>query len=132
MSLFDFFFPDQAQASHLRDIARSQRLQASRTHARAGRDPEMSDLKDQLASAHREIDELRDELGEAALVIEALIEKLELATVITREELAALAREVDARDGVVDGKITKEEPVDDNDPGLKLKFSSNRKWPGEK
>ena len=105
MSLFDFFFPEQAQASHLRDIAESQRLEGRRKQFQRHR--ESRDLHLELKACHDRITDLRDEVGQAALVIEALIEVVESAGVASREELLAVAQNVDARDGVIDGRITK-------------------------
>jgi hypothetical protein len=85
MSFFDFIFPEQAQASHLRRLANqgqeqstyqhrerlavvhSQRLESSRTN-----------------SLEQRIERLEKELGEAGLVVEALLELLEQSGTITR------------------------------------------------
>ena len=100
MSLFDFFFPNEAQATHLRRIADQGaiRQRLARVQSRVS-----------TATTAKQIDVIQKDLDSICLVLEALLEKLDESGVVSRKELAERAHEIDARDGVVDGKITKEE-----------------------
>ncbi|GAA5496338.1 hypothetical protein Rhal01_02521 [Rubritalea halochordaticola] len=105
MSLFDFFFPEEAQASHMRrlaDVASRSEMQTRMARARqeqAG-----------MSSAKR-IEALEGEVAQLAIIVEALLEKLSDDGTLTRSQLAQKVAEIDARDGVIDGKITPHEPV---------------------
>ena len=116
MSLFDFFFPEWAEASHLRRIADNSDLQEQRNRVAHYRDRHAR-LADR--SARKRIEELERELGQSALVIEALIELLEESGSVERSAIATRVHELDARDGVVDGRIT---------PEAKRPFKPTRKW----
>ncbi len=92
MSLYDFFFPEQAQATHLRNIASSQRIRGAsnrgRTHA----------LK-------KRIDDLEDDMGYIALLLGSLLERLDDKGVVTRDDLKASIEKIDELDKVKDGKL---------------------------
>lgn len=92
MSLFDFFFPEQAQASHLRSLANSQRYRKRRTARRQGK------LDERLES-------LEGDVGYLALVLGALLQKIDEKGVLTREEVRAAVAELDDIDGVKDGRL---------------------------
>ncbi|MBK1834164.1 hypothetical protein [Roseibacillus ishigakijimensis] len=120
MSFFDLLFPEWAAATHLRTLTEQNRLpqsQARLSEARAQR----------LAQASRRdleqgVKALEQELGQAALVMEALLEKLaeKLTEKLTEKDLASRGemmdwvREIDARDGCVDGRMSppKAEPFE--------------------
>ncbi len=53
----------------------------------------------------REIDRLKNELGRQALAIQSLTRFLISKGVVKEEELARFITEIDAEDGIVDGKI---------------------------
>ncbi len=116
MSLFDFFFPEWAEASHLRRLADSAELTERRERFASHRQRHQRLAAKQ--SQHR-IDTLEKELEEATLVIEALIELLEEKDLATRTDLASRVHAIDARDGVVDGRLT---------PEAKQPFKPNRQW----
>lgn len=61
-------------------------------------------------SAERRIEELENEVAQLTIVLEAMIEQLCDKDAMTREELAAKISEIDLRDGVADGRMTKMEP----------------------
>ena len=63
--------------------------------------------------------QLERELGQAGLAIEALLED---SGVANRDAFGARIREIDGRDGVVDGRMSAPEP----EP-----FKPNRDWPGK-
>lgn len=100
MKLFDFFFPQQAQASHLRRVADvhtfTLRHENYEERARARR--------------HTEIDErfnsIEDQLGFLTLMLEAIIRKSEEKGVVTRDELQELMKSIDREDGKADGQYT--------------------------
>ncbi len=99
MSLFDFFFPTQAAAGHLRDLAKNQRLQSireSRTRSRSAKE------RDAL---EQRIEELEGDVGFVSLVLASLLAKLEEKGHIGREELRAVLEELDGADGVADGRL---------------------------
>lgn len=92
MSLFDFLLPEQAQATHLRKIANTQRTRAKRSSRR------------QDALVER-VQSLEDDVGFLALVLGALIQKADEKGAITRDEIRAAVTEIDELDGAKDGKI---------------------------
>ena len=116
MSLFDFFFPEWAKASHLRRIAVNADLQERRQQVAHYRDRHT-----RLAekSTTRKVEKLEDELGQSTLVIEALIELLEESGTTNNSAIATLVHELDALDGVVDERVT---------PEASKRFKPNRKW----
>lgn len=119
MSFFDFFFPQVAQASHLRSIAETQRLEsmhASQQRFREERERRWDAARDR--SLEQQVEELQRDLGQAGLVIEALIQLLEEKGGLKREEIALRAAAVDASDGTTDGRITERSRP----------FLPNRKW----
>jgi len=129
MSLFDFFFPEEAQAMHLRSLAENNAFEARRAmRERVREHRERTRAKIMEGGNAQRIEKLEAELGEAMLVIEALLELLEEKGTIEREKLAERAKEIDGRDGMVDGALTIEEL-------RKLKpkkgFVPKRSWPGE-
>lgn len=103
MSLFDFFFPEEAQASHLRRLADSTSVANTRTRFDIARQSQAQ------LSDRKKIEGLQEEVAQLTIVIEALLEKLDEQDLFTRGELAAKVAEIDLRDGVLDGKITKKQ-----------------------
>lgn len=122
MSFFDFFFPEQAQASHLRSLAEQGQHQANTLHRQHMQDAQQRRRETAIThSQEQRIAQLEKEIGEAGLMIGALLELLEQSGTVTREALAARTKEIDGRDGTVDGKISQPEPA---------AFMPNRQWPG--
>jgi predicted Holliday junction resolvase-like endonuclease len=119
MSFFDFFFPEVAQASHLRSIAETQRLES--VHAANQRFREERERRWDAAherNLEQRVDELERDLGQAGLIIEALLQALEENGTLKREDIAQRAAAVDAGDGVTDGRVTRRSKP----------FLPNRKW----
>ncbi|MBK1791623.1 hypothetical protein [Persicirhabdus sediminis] len=116
MSLLDFFFPDVAQATHLRRIADQSSLSSTQQRIASMQQQARSGVNEQR------IANLENELAEMCLMVESLIEVLEDKQVLSRSELAQKVHEVDARDGVIDGKITKQVPAAKKPFQAKLKF----------
>ncbi|MBI1381932.1 MAG: hypothetical protein GC161_12685 [Planctomycetaceae bacterium] len=92
MSLFDFFFPEQAQASYLRTLANSEQ---QRARGAARKEPALD----------RRIAALEGDVGYLALVLGALLQKVDEKGVITRDEVRDTVMELDGIDGVKDGRL---------------------------
>lgn len=101
MSLFDFFFPEQAQAAHLRRVADNSSL--SQTQARIARSRTARTNLD----LSKRVDELEGEVAELTIILEAILECASEDGSLTRADLARKVAEIDARDEVIDGRITK-------------------------
>ncbi len=126
MSFFDFFFPEQAQAVHLRTIAESSRNQ--QLDLRSQQLEEVREKRRKSLVSHRaedRVQRLQDELAQSALVIESLISLLEEKKVLTRQEVGLRIAQIDSADGVVDGRITPEHERPDRPP-----LVPKRDWPG--
>lgn len=100
MSLFDFFFPEQAQAMHLRTLA-----EQSAFRPRHETRPRLDDSPVALKGQSKRLDLAEDDLGTLALVCESLIRLGERKGLFTRQELLQVMAEVDAEDGRKDGKF---------------------------
>ena len=90
MDLFDFFFPEQAQASHLRRIAQQRSIPSRPV---AGRDHTT------------EIESLQDDVRFLTLVITALLRRLAEVETASLADVQDLLDEIDALDGVADGGL---------------------------
>jgi hypothetical protein len=123
MSFFDFIFPEQAQASHLRRLANQGQEESAFQHRERLAAVQKHRLESSLTkSLEQRIERLERELGEAGLVVEALLELLEQGGVVSRSELAMRTAEIDSRDGIVDRRIT---------PPEVKPFEVKRPWPKE-
>ena len=100
MSLFDFFFPEQAQAMHLRDLAQ----QGASRNFRASR-PWLDPVQSAAREQGERLEYAEDDIGTLALVCESLIRIGERKGLFTRQELLDVMREVDLEDGKKDGKF---------------------------
>lgn len=117
MSFFDLLFPEWATATHLRTLTEQNQLNQAQQRVARNRSARMDSSANK--KLEQRIESLESELGQAALVIEALMTKLEEKEIATKGEFEELIREIDARDGVVDGRIT---------PPAAESFESNRDW----
>ena len=90
VDLFDFFFPEQAQATHLRTIARK----GSLTSSRIVRSDESS-----------EIEALQEDVNFLTLVIAALLRRSAETETASLADVQDLLDEIDALDGVADGGL---------------------------
>ena len=124
MSFFDVFFPEQAQASHLRTIAENQRYVARRDSNQRF-DEEMRRRRERSTTEALEdrVAALEKDLGQAGLVIEELVELLVESGTLKREDLMMRAIEVDVADGLKYGRLTPPEEASRAKP-----FTSHRKW----
>ena len=100
MSLFDFFFPEQAQAIHLREIAEQGAFREQRA-ARPWLDPAQRVVREQS----KRLEFAEEDIGTLALVCESLIRLGESKNLFTRQELLDVMNAVDMEDGKKDGKF---------------------------
>lgn len=100
MSLFDFLFPQQAQAMHLREIADASRDVGQATRAREV-DEDNNRLR--IATLARRVERLENDLALSGMVNALLIRRYIQDTGKTLEQLRAEMAEVDRADGVEDG-----------------------------
>ncbi|MBM4088827.1 MAG: hypothetical protein FJ276_05260 [Planctomycetes bacterium] len=88
MDLFDFFFPEQAQAAHLRKIAARQSLGAPASSSVTQRDDDISALKSDVRFL--------------TLVLTAILKRLTETQTMSLADVQDLLDEVDALDGIAD------------------------------
>jgi hypothetical protein len=88
------------------DDTRRARRKASRRHR--------SQHASERAALSNRIDELEQDLGEAVLLLRTMSDLCVAKGVISAEEIMAKAEELDAQDGVIDGRMSK--PVDPDKP----------------
>ena len=92
MSFFDFFFPEQAQASHLRRIASRSNFDRKRNRNRH-------------TASRKRLNDLERDVGFLALVVGTLMQQLDEKEVLRRDDVRAALAELDEVDGVKDGKL---------------------------
>jgi hypothetical protein len=90
VDLFDFFFPDQAQAHHLRKIA-SKRGQSTSPPSHS--------------APSAEIQALRDDVNFLTLVVAALLRRLTETKTASLADIQDMIDEIDALDGIADGGL---------------------------
>lgn len=124
MALFDFLFPEQAQASHLRELVRVRQLEAARDRhdkrAIAGR--QLNEQNAQIEQLFSRLETLQSELDESQMVIRALVKMILSSSDYTTSDLKNLIEDIDLEDGVRDGRITPEAERP------RPKFVPRRKW----
>jgi hypothetical protein len=100
MSLFDLFRDVSyvPELQRLADVSGYLKIQANLAEARR---------QQERMTASRRIEELEGEVAQLTIVLEAMLEKLYESGNLNSETLAAKIIEIDLRDGVADGKITK-------------------------
>ena len=91
MDMYDFFFPEQAQASHLRRIARAQ--------SSAARAPNRS------LRLEEEFAELRSDVQFLTLVIATMLKRMNETQTMSLDDVQDLIDEIDGLDGVPDGGL---------------------------
>ena len=99
MSLFDFFFPGPAAASHLHAMRdqHAESLDAQRLHA----------LREATTSEalKMRIDKLESDMGFVVMLLGSLISTLDEKGVVTRDDLKKELADLDVIDGTRDGKL---------------------------
>ncbi len=91
MDLFDFFFPEQAQAAHLRDIARSKRYERRTRIASSDHSAEIADL--------------RDDVNFLSMVLTAILKRLTETETMTVADVQDILDEIDRLDGRSDSGL---------------------------
>ena len=89
MDLFDFFFPEQAQAKHLRTIAAQRTLVSGPSQG----------------NRSSEVEDLRKDVQFLTLVVAVLLKRLGETETASLADIQDLVSEVDALDGVQDGGL---------------------------
>ena len=102
MSLFDFFFPQQAQAGHLRRLAERQERQARVARIRSQKLEAQEQTQEALAAR---VDQLEHDLGFVCLVLAGLLEELEDQGGVTRDRIQSAIQVLDSKDGLTDGRL---------------------------
>jgi hypothetical protein len=92
MSLYDFFFPEQAQATHLRRIAEQQGFAVARNRRAS-------------VNLEARVRALENDLGYVTSVLGSVLDNLDAKGVVTRQDLKEAMAVLDAIDGVQDGKL---------------------------
>ena len=95
MSMYDFFFPGQAAASHLRRMADRQ---AQEAWIKNNRDASGGNLENRVA-------ELENDLGVVSLVLASLLEVANENGSISKEQIKTTIEEMDVLDGFKDGRL---------------------------
>ena len=95
MSLYDFFFPEQASASHLRRMANQQDRQARMNRIQ---EQSQSNIEDRVT-------ELENDLGMVTLVLASLLEAANNNGAVSREDIKKIIDELDVLDGFRDGRL---------------------------
>jgi hypothetical protein len=103
MSLFDIFrdFSQTNELQRLTDVSGYLKIQSKLAEAR--------DQQERM-TAKKRIEELETEVAQLTIVLEAMIEKFYESGLLDSDQLASKIVEIDMRDGVADGKITKPKP----------------------
>lgn len=86
----------------LADISGYLRIQSNLAEARH---------RQERLSAQKRIEELEEEVAQLTIVLEAMIERFYESGLLDAAGLAKKIAEIDLRDGIADGKITKSKPT---------------------
>lgn len=89
------------------------RIDEERRVRRRSRRKRTRRLANERAKLEGRIEELEQDLGEAVLLLRTMSDLCVQKGVLTADEMMARAEELDALDGVLDGRMGK--PVDDDD-----------------
>ena len=92
MGHFEFMFPEQAQAEHLKELARLQQVQLNRS------------IRTRGDSQSRLVD-LEADLGYITLILGSILERLDKKGIVTRDEVKSEMSALDEIDGVKNGRL---------------------------
>jgi hypothetical protein len=95
MDLFDFFFPEQAEAAHLRRISSNLSRSQHSTRAAANTAQRAAD----------DVAELRSDVAFLTLVLAAILKRLAENETMSLADVSDLLKEMDGLDGVPDGGL---------------------------
>ena len=102
MEFFDFFFPEQAQAQHLRTLTRKQKY---REQAQKRRAAAYKEAKADTQQLEDRVKELEGDLGFVSLVLASILQTADEKGVLSRDDVRATVLGLDEVDGVRDGKL---------------------------
>lgn len=102
MGLYEFFFPQLAQAEHLRAMREMQ--EDEQWNQRREHRKEMVTIE----ALKQRIDDLENDLGLTVLVLTSLLATLDVKNVLKREDVEVALRKLDLLDGKKDLKISTE------------------------
>ncbi len=91
MDFFDFFFPEQAQAAHLRKIAHQRRA--------------LSSTPQPTLPSSQETTDLRADVKFLTLVVTAILKRLAETETMSLDDVRDLLDEIDGLDGLGDGGL---------------------------
>ncbi|MEE2642709.1 MAG: hypothetical protein VX768_18920 [Planctomycetota bacterium] len=97
MDFYDFFFPEQAQAAHLRKIANQNSIQLRKLNRHR------PDSGQQSSSA--EVQELQEDVRFLTMVIAALLRRFTETETASLADIRDLLDEIDGLDGAADGGL---------------------------
>jgi len=97
MSFMDFYFPEQAEAMHLRSISRNLRRGSISARGAARR-------------TRAELEGMEEDLGFLALALFSLVGSLVERGVLDEDEIKQHMQRLDGLDGVEDGKLDTDAP----------------------
>ena len=103
MSLYEFFFPDSAHATHVGRIA-SAGEQSNRV-----REYEVSSLQQLNQQLGGRVARLERDVGALALIVASILKRLDEKGHVTREEVKETIQKLDLLDSVRDGRISVED-----------------------
>lgn len=103
MSVFKYIFDsDWSQRSDIEALKRQNQTLTDR----------LQNKRATVAENEARIAELEEEVGELALICKTLMQVMLENQICTGRDIEDALRRIDAKDGVVDGKVTKEQPVE--------------------
>ena len=103
MSLFDFFFPEQAQASHLRRLA-DQKHAEGKSESRTSQTIETNSFR--IFELEQRVTELERDLGFVTLLVAGFLKTVENKDYVTREEICSVMEKLDVLDSFQDGRLS--------------------------
>ena len=104
MDFWDHLFDSEyKQRADIESLKRMSRLR------RSARKRDLQNVKDQ----QKRIEQLEDQVGELALLCRSLLTILREDGTVEPKRFQEVMKQIDAEDGVVDGKITPQDPPDD-------------------
>ena len=103
MSLFEFFFPEQAQASHLRRLA-DQQDTLQKDESAVQETIETNSFR--IHELEQRVTDLERDLGFVSLLLAGFLKTIENKDYITRAEVCAVMEQLDVLDMFRDGRMS--------------------------
>ena len=95
MDLFDFMFPEQAEASHLRNISRHLRTQSIAS----------SGTRSRIEETNNSVESLQEDVRFLNMVVMAIIKRLTENETMNMADISDILDQIDGLDGVQDGGL---------------------------